>query len=72
MKNPIKIHAVLSVYTGILHGNFNDMHEYIEHLLGRPVFTHELANKDLMDKIKIASKSDFLKAIIQIKDLELK
>jgi len=37
---------VISVYTGFMIGNdFGKVHEYIEEILGRPVFTHELANK---------------------------
>ena len=52
--------AIVSAYTGILLGDFSDMHEYIETILGRPVFTHELASKQVMDEIREASKSDFI------------
>ena len=34
---------VVSAYTGYLMCDFNEVHRYIENLLGRPVFTHELA-----------------------------
>ena len=34
---------VISAYTGFLMCDFNDMHEYIEKKLGRPIYTHELA-----------------------------
>ena len=34
--------AILSAYTGCLLCDFNDFHKYIEELLGRPVFTHEI------------------------------
>ena len=53
--------AIVSAYTGILCGDFNEFHKYIEELLGRPVWTHELANKDLWAKIKKLSKEDFCK-----------
>ncbi|HEY5688049.1 MAG TPA: hypothetical protein VIS27_07070 [Yeosuana sp.] len=52
--------AIVSAYTGILIGNFEDMHEYIEEILKRPVFIHELVDSDLVAKIKEKAKSDFI------------
>ena len=52
--------AIVGAYTGILLGDFSDLHGYIEEILGRPVFTHELGNKELAEHIKDVSKSDFL------------
>ena len=53
--------AIVSAYTGIMLGKFSDMHEYIEKLLGRSVWTHELGNKELVDKIKELARNDFIK-----------
>jgi hypothetical protein len=53
----------ISAYTGILTSDFSDMHEYIEKKLGKPVFTHEMANPLVMEEIKNAVKSDFLALI---------
>lgn len=55
--------AIIGAFTGKLCGDFSDLHEYIEKLLGRPVFTHELADKGLTAKIKEAAKEDFLKIV---------
>lgn len=52
--------AIVSAYTGILLGEFGEMHKYIETLFGRPVFTHELGNERIFEEIKTLSKSDFL------------
>ena len=52
--------VIVSAYTGILMCDFSDVHEYIEKILRRPVWTHELADKKIQDEIKAASKSDFL------------
>lgn len=52
--------AVLGAYTGIMCGDFGSLHSYIEKVLGRPVWTHELADKDLVGRIKEAAKADFL------------
>lgn len=57
--------SIISAYTGILIGKFEDMHEYIEEKLGRPVFTHELAKKNVVEEIKEKSKKDFLKIVIR-------
>jgi hypothetical protein len=53
--------VVISAYTGIMCCSFSDMHKEVEKRLGRPVFTHEFARKDLFEKeIKPAFKDDFL------------
>lgn len=52
--------AIVSAFTGILIGNFDDMHEYIEKILERPVFTHELGSSELATKIKMKAKDDFV------------
>lgn len=52
--------AIVSAYTGILLGNFSDMHKYIEEKLGRPVQTIEFASQKLRDRIKEITKDDFI------------
>lgn len=56
--------AIIMAYTGtcMLTGDkFEIFHEYVEELMGRPVLTHELANKKVQDEIKEKSKADFMK-----------
>ena len=55
--------VVLSAYTGILMCDMSEVHKYIEKLLGRSVWTHELASETLWKTIKEKAKSDFLKII---------
>ena len=57
--------AIVSAYTGILIGEFSDFHEYIEKILCRPVFTHELANKEICVEIKEKSRQDFINIIVE-------
>ena len=52
--------AIISAYTGVLLGEFSDMHEYIEQILDRPVWTHQLANEDISNEIKNKSRDDFI------------
>jgi len=52
--------AIVSAYTGMLIGNFADMHQYIEEKLGRSVWTHELADIKIQEEIKQKSKEDFI------------
>lgn len=52
--------AVIGAYTGVVCGSFSDLHEYIEKIMGRPVFTHELADRGLADRIKVAAAPDFM------------
>lgn len=56
--------AIVMAYTGItmLSGeDFGIYHRYIEDIMGRPVWTHELANESVVEEIKEKSKYDFLK-----------
>lgn len=50
--------AIVSAYTGVLIGDFNEMHRYIEEIMGRQVFTHELSY--IFDEIMKRSKNDFM------------
>lgn len=52
--------AIVGAYTGILCGPFEALHEYVEEILGRPVFTHEMGSKAVADEIKEKSRSDFV------------
>lgn len=51
---------VVSAYTGFLMCDFDDLHAYIENVLGRPVFTHELASNLLTRELREKLKSEFL------------
>lgn len=37
----------ISAYTGFCFAPFDEVHQFIEEILGRPVLTHELARKDI-------------------------
>ena len=52
--------AIISAYTGILCGGFSVYHKYIEEIMGRPIYIHELADKAIMQDIKNASYNDFI------------
>lgn len=55
--------AVIMAYTGVamLTGKkFEIFHKYIEDIMGRPVWTHELAIGEIMNEIKEKSKQDFI------------
>lgn len=51
---------IVSAFTGILMTDFQKVHEYIEKKLGRPVWTHEFADKAIWEEIKKKSEDDFL------------
>lgn len=52
---------IISAYTGILMTDFDSLHKFIESKLGRPVWTHELADEMVVNELKKAVKEDFLK-----------
>lgn len=53
--------AIISAYTGILIGDFTELHKYVEQLLGHPVFTHEMPDSKTLEEIHQKSKMDFCK-----------
>ena len=60
---------VISAYTGFMIINeFGKVHEYIEEILGREIFTYELANKKVQKEIQKKSKKEFIEIINNIKD----
>ena len=53
--------VVISAFTGICCCNFGDMHAEVEKRLGRPIFTHQFADKELWNnEIKPAFRDDFI------------
>ena len=55
--------AIIEAFTGIcmLTGNKRKyFYEYIEEKLKRPVFTHELADDNIYEEIKMAVYDDFI------------
>ncbi len=51
---------IVSAYTGVLMCDMGDLQQYIEGVLGRPVWTHELADSRVLDEIKEKVQADFL------------
>lgn len=55
--------AIIEAYTGICtcEGEQREyLYKYLEEILHRPIYTHELANKDIQEEITKASKNDFV------------
>lgn len=59
----LKEKVVLSAYTGVLMCDFEDVHKYIEGILNRPVWIHELADSKIWDEIKEKARYDFMDII---------
>lgn len=53
--------AIITAFTGKLVCGFPAFHEYVEEIMGRPVFTHEFADKDIAREIEDRSRQDFMK-----------
>lgn len=55
--------AIITAYTGVcmLAGrSLLVFYEYIEEIMGRPIWTYELAKKSVEEEIKAKSKADFI------------
>ena len=58
--------AIVAAYTGVLIGDFDEMHAYIEKIMGGPVFTHQMGLGPFMDQVREKAKPDFI--AIQVED----
>jgi hypothetical protein len=52
--------AIIGAFTGILCGPFEDVHGVIERVLDRPVFTHEMTDRDLWAEVKKLIEPEYL------------
>lgn len=56
--------AIIMAHTGIamlIGEDISIFHKYIEDIMGRPVWLHELADKNIVEEIKNKSRDDFIK-----------
>ena len=56
--------AIVMAYTGtcMLAGDdFSIFHQYVEDLMGKPIYTHEMATDEVADEIKKRSREDFIR-----------
>lgn len=59
----LKERVIVETYTGICMTSAeerDEVYKYMEGLLGRPFFTHELANRETQDLLNKKAKADFL------------
>lgn len=63
--------AIVMAYTGIVMltgDNLSIYYKYLNDIMGRPVYTHELASKEIQEQIKEKSTDDFLKLCREASD----
>lgn len=51
--------AIVTAYTQIFIGDISEYQAYAEKLLGRPLFTHELSQPNIVEEIRKRSADDF-------------
>lgn len=58
-----RLMVVGSAATGYMMSDFSDMHEYVEQIMERPVFTHEMGSEGIAEEIRKKAHPDFVLAI---------
>lgn len=59
----LKERIIIEVYTGFCMTSSeerNAVYEYMQKIMGRPIFTHELAEKSIQEELREKSKADFI------------
>lgn len=57
--------AIISAYTGFVLGDFGETHKYIEQILDRPVWSHELGFEAVQVEIREKARSDYMKLEVE-------
>jgi len=52
--------AIITIYTGVLIGEWSDAQRYAQELMGRPVWTHEFADSKMVEELRKRSRLDFV------------
>lgn len=55
--------AIVMAYTGVVmlaRDDFPIYHKYVEDIMGRPVWIHEMGSQVMADEIKKRSEADFM------------
>lgn len=55
--------VIVETYTGVCMTSAderNEVYKYMAEIMGRPVFTHELASKEIQEQLQERSKADFI------------
>lgn len=53
--------AIVGAFTGFLASPLDELHEYVQRIMGRPVSTQELGLPAIAKEIKEAARTDFIK-----------
>lgn len=60
---------IISAYTGfMICKKFSDMHEFIEQVMERPVFTHEMGSEHFLKEVQERLKPQLIELIKNIED----
>ena len=65
--------VIVETYTGVCMvtgEDRNEVYKYMEELMGRPVYTHELASKEVQEKLKEKSRADFMALCREVTEFE--
>jgi hypothetical protein len=57
--------AIVTAFTGKMLGDFSIFHGYVEEILERPVFTHEMGDKKVAAEIRDKAREDFVNIEVQ-------
>ena len=61
MFTPKQIGLIVTAYTGIGCIGMAEFHSFAEEKLGRPIFTHEFADKKVWEALKEEVRADFMR-----------
>ena len=60
---------VFTAYTGQMFvKDFSEFHAFAEELLGRPIWTHQFANKDIAKLLKKSVEKEFIQICEHVKE----
>lgn len=59
---------VITAYTGILLCDFSDFQDFASEIIGRPIFTHEIAHGEIWEELRKKTSKEFFEIMKNLEE----
>lgn len=59
---------VITAYTGTLLCDFSDFQDFASEIIGRPIFTHEIAHEEISEELRKKTSKEFFEIMKNLEE----
>lgn len=59
---------VITAYTGTLLCDFSDFQDFASEIIGRPIFTHEIAHGEILEELRKKTSKEFFEIMKNLEE----